>query len=68
MTKEVGCFLRVCPSNFSTLFCRFESLDQEMNSLMGRVLDVNHTVQELVEGGHPSSDEVRSCQGHLNSR
>ncbi|XP_011807931.1 PREDICTED: spectrin beta chain, non-erythrocytic 4 [Colobus angolensis palliatus] len=46
---------------------RFESLDQEMNSLMGRVLDVNHTVQELVEGGHPSSDEVRSCQDHLNS-
>uniref|UniRef100_A0A673VQ20 Spectrin beta, non-erythrocytic 4 n=1 Tax=Suricata suricatta TaxID=37032 RepID=A0A673VQ20_SURSU len=31
-------------------FCRFESLDQEMNSLMGRVLDVNHTVQELVIG------------------
>nr|XP_031537948.1 spectrin beta chain, non-erythrocytic 4 [Vicugna pacos] len=47
---------------------RFESLDQEMNSLMSRVLDVNHTVQELVEGGHPSSDEVRSCQDHLNSR
>ncbi|ELK33681.1 Spectrin beta chain, brain 3 [Myotis davidii] len=47
---------------------RFESLDQEMNSLMGRVLDVNHTVQELVEGGHPSSDEVLSCQDHLNSR
>ncbi|XP_011370616.1 spectrin beta chain, non-erythrocytic 4 [Pteropus vampyrus] len=46
----------------------FESLDQEMNSLMVRVLDVNHTVQELVEGGHPSSDEVRSCQDHLNSR
>uniref|UniRef100_F6TXQ5 Spectrin beta chain n=1 Tax=Monodelphis domestica TaxID=13616 RepID=F6TXQ5_MONDO len=46
----------------------FESLDQEMNSLMGRVLDVNHTVQQLVEGGHPSSDEVRSCQDHLNSR
>uniref|UniRef100_G1SJQ5 Spectrin beta, non-erythrocytic 4 n=1 Tax=Oryctolagus cuniculus TaxID=9986 RepID=G1SJQ5_RABIT len=46
----------------------FESLDQEMNSLMGRVLDVNHTVQELVEGGHPSSEEVRSCQDHLNSR
>lgn len=51
-----------------SLFCRFESLDQEMNSLMGRVLDVNQTVQELVEGGHPSSDEVRSCQDHLNSR
>uniref|UniRef100_A0A7N4PVQ1 Spectrin beta chain n=1 Tax=Sarcophilus harrisii TaxID=9305 RepID=A0A7N4PVQ1_SARHA len=47
---------------------RFESLDQEMNSLMGRVLDVNHTVQQLVEGGHPSSEEVRSCQDHLNSR
>ncbi|XP_057390863.1 spectrin beta chain, non-erythrocytic 4 isoform X2 [Balaenoptera acutorostrata] len=47
---------------------RFESLDQEMNSLMDRVLDVNHTVQELVEGGHPSSEEVRSCQDHLNSR
>ncbi|XP_004390923.1 spectrin beta chain, non-erythrocytic 4 [Trichechus manatus latirostris] len=47
---------------------RFESLEQEMNSLMGRVLDVNHTVQKLVEGGHPSSEEVRSCQDHLNSR
>ncbi|XP_012888075.1 PREDICTED: spectrin beta chain, non-erythrocytic 4 [Dipodomys ordii] len=47
---------------------RFESLDQEMNSFMSRVLDVNHTVQELVDGGHPSSDEVRSCQDHLNSR
>uniref|UniRef100_A0A4X2LVE7 Spectrin beta chain n=1 Tax=Vombatus ursinus TaxID=29139 RepID=A0A4X2LVE7_VOMUR len=47
---------------------RFESLDQEMNSLMGRVLDVNHIVQQLVEGGHPSSEEVRSCQDHLNSR
>ncbi|NXQ27290.1 SPTN4 protein, partial [Alaudala cheleensis] len=47
---------------------RFESLDQEMNSVMGRVLDVNQVVQQLVEGGHPSSDEVRSCQDHLNSR
>ena len=62
--------LRAQTSDFYTLFlfCRFESLDQEMNSLMGRVLDVNQTVQELVEGGHPSSDEVRSCQDHLNSR
>uniref|UniRef100_A0A8C5KXA3 Spectrin beta chain n=1 Tax=Jaculus jaculus TaxID=51337 RepID=A0A8C5KXA3_JACJA len=56
------------PKAPSILFRRFESLDQEMNSLMGRVLDVNQTVQELVEGGHPSSDEVRSCQDHLNSR
>ncbi|XP_016160407.1 PREDICTED: spectrin beta chain, non-erythrocytic 4, partial [Ficedula albicollis] len=47
---------------------RFESLDQEMNSVMGRILDVNQVVQQLVEGGHPSSDEVRSCQDHLNSR
>ncbi|NWW71796.1 SPTN4 protein, partial [Climacteris rufus] len=47
---------------------RFESLDQEMNSVMGRILDVNQVVQQLVEGGHPSSDEVRSCQEHLNSR
>lgn len=47
---------------------RFESLDQEMNSLMGRILDVNQIVQQLVEGGHPSSSEVRSCQDHLNSR
>ncbi|XP_058051322.1 spectrin beta chain, non-erythrocytic 4 isoform X2 [Ahaetulla prasina] len=47
---------------------RFESLDQEMNSLMGRILDVNEIVQQLVEGGHPSSSEVRSCQDHLNSR
>ncbi|XP_014749698.1 PREDICTED: spectrin beta chain, non-erythrocytic 4-like, partial [Sturnus vulgaris] len=47
---------------------RFESLDQEMNSVMGRVLDVNQVVQQLVDGGHPSSDEVRACQDHLNSR
>ncbi|XP_009991860.1 PREDICTED: spectrin beta chain, non-erythrocytic 4-like, partial [Chaetura pelagica] len=47
---------------------RFESLDQEMNSVMGRILDVNQVVQQLVEGGHPSSEEVRSCQDHLNSR
>uniref|UniRef100_A0A8C5RPI7 Spectrin beta, non-erythrocytic 4 n=1 Tax=Laticauda laticaudata TaxID=8630 RepID=A0A8C5RPI7_LATLA len=47
---------------------RFESLDQEMNSLMGRILDVNQIVQQLVDEGHPSSSEVRSCQDHLNSR
>ncbi|XP_065511144.1 spectrin beta chain, non-erythrocytic 4 isoform X4 [Caloenas nicobarica] len=47
---------------------RFESLDQEMNSVMGRVLDVNQVVQQLVDGGHPSSEEVRSCQDHLNGR
>ncbi|XP_048348815.1 spectrin beta chain, non-erythrocytic 4 isoform X2 [Sphaerodactylus townsendi] len=47
---------------------RFESLDQEMNSLMGRILDVNQIVQQLVDGGHPSASEVRSCQDHLNSR
>lgn len=47
---------------------RFESLDQEMNSLMGRILDVNLIVQQLLDGGHPSSTEVRGCQDHLNSR
>ncbi|XP_074873007.1 spectrin beta chain, non-erythrocytic 4 isoform X2 [Carettochelys insculpta] len=47
---------------------RFESLDQEMNSVMGRILDVNQTVQQLVEGGHPSASEVQSCRDHLNSR
>ncbi|XP_053329402.1 spectrin beta chain, non-erythrocytic 4 [Spea bombifrons] len=47
---------------------RFESLDQEMNSLMGRVLDVNQMVQQLLESGHPSSSEVQACQDHLNSR
>ncbi|KAM6427580.1 spectrin beta chain, non-erythrocytic 4 isoform 1-T1 [Liasis olivaceus] len=47
---------------------RFESLDQEMNSLMGRILDANQIAQQLVDGGHPSSSEVRSCQDHLNSR
>uniref|UniRef100_A0A8B9YYS8 Spectrin beta, non-erythrocytic 4 n=1 Tax=Buteo japonicus TaxID=224669 RepID=A0A8B9YYS8_9AVES len=47
---------------------RFESLDQEMNSVMGRILDVNQVVQQLVDRGHPSSEEVRSCQDHLNSR
>lgn len=35
---------------------------------MGRVLDVNQVVQQLVDGGHPSSEEVRSCQDHLNGR
>uniref|UniRef100_A0A3P8Y6L9 Spectrin beta chain n=1 Tax=Esox lucius TaxID=8010 RepID=A0A3P8Y6L9_ESOLU len=47
---------------------RFESLDQEMNSLMGRILDVNQIVQQLLDSGHPSSTEVRGCQDHLNSR
>uniref|UniRef100_A0A8C8SUT0 Spectrin beta chain n=1 Tax=Pelusios castaneus TaxID=367368 RepID=A0A8C8SUT0_9SAUR len=47
---------------------RFETLDQEMNSVMGRILDVNQTVQELVEGGHPSTSEVQSCRDHLNGR
>ncbi|KYO40220.1 hypothetical protein Y1Q_0020194 [Alligator mississippiensis] len=47
---------------------RFESLDQEMSSVMGRILDVNQIVQQLVDGGHPSSTEVMSCQDHLNSR
>uniref|UniRef100_A0A8B9NPQ8 Calponin-homology (CH) domain-containing protein n=1 Tax=Accipiter nisus TaxID=211598 RepID=A0A8B9NPQ8_9AVES len=47
---------------------RFESLDQEMNSVMGRILGVNQVVQQLVDRGHPSSEEVRSCQDHLNSR
>lgn len=39
-----------------------------MNSLMGRILDVNQIVQQLLDGGHPSSTEVRGCQDHLNSR
>uniref|UniRef100_A0A8C6T0R1 Spectrin beta chain n=1 Tax=Neogobius melanostomus TaxID=47308 RepID=A0A8C6T0R1_9GOBI len=47
---------------------RFESLDQEMNSLMGRILDVSQMVQQLLDGGHPSSAEVRGCQDHLTSR
>ncbi|RXM35304.1 Spectrin beta chain, erythrocytic [Acipenser ruthenus] len=47
---------------------RFESLDQEMNSLMERILDVNQIVQQLLDGGHPSSAEVRGCQDHLNGR
>ncbi|NXY00232.1 SPTN4 protein, partial [Centropus bengalensis] len=44
----------------------FESLDQEMRGGMGRILDVNQVVQQLVDGGHPSSEEVRACQDHLN--
>ncbi|KAM8794004.1 spectrin beta chain, non-erythrocytic 4 [Eudromia elegans] len=47
---------------------RFESLDQEMNSVMGRILDVNQVVQQLVDGGHPSAQEVQACQDHLNGR
>ncbi|KAM9211239.1 LOW QUALITY PROTEIN: spectrin beta chain, non-erythrocytic 4-like, partial [Leptosomus discolor] len=47
---------------------RVESLDQEMNSVMGRILDVNQVVAAAGGRGHPSSEEVRSCQDHLNSR
>ena len=58
-----------CPIvSINAVSCRFESLDQEMNSLMGRILDVNQIVQQLLDGGHPSSTEVRGCQDHLNSR
>lgn len=60
-------FCHYIPAN-NVLCCRFESLDQEMNSLMGRILDVNQIVQQLLDGGHPSSTEVRGCQDHLNSR
>lgn len=35
---------------------------------MGRVFDVNYTVQELVEGGYFSLEEVRFCQDYFNSR
>ncbi|KAI9536860.1 hypothetical protein NQZ68_030082 [Dissostichus eleginoides] len=45
---------------------RFESLDQEMNSLMGRILDVNQIVQQLLDGGHPSSTEVEPVIGRLS--
>ncbi|NXK70890.1 SPTN4 protein, partial [Sylvietta virens] len=45
-----------------------ESLDQEMNSVMGRVLDVKGGVQQLLDAGHPSSDELRACGGDLNCR
>ncbi|KAM8952646.1 spectrin beta chain, non-erythrocytic 4 [Pelodytes ibericus] len=57
-----------CLEDVEVVQHRFESLDQEMNSLMGRVLDVNQMVQQLLEGGHPSSSEVQACQDHLNSR
>ncbi|GCB79157.1 hypothetical protein scyTo_0018713, partial [Scyliorhinus torazame] len=46
---------------------RFESLDQEMNSMLVRVVEVNELVQQLVENGHPSATEVQGCQDHLNS-
>uniref|UniRef100_A0A669B8J9 Spectrin beta chain n=1 Tax=Oreochromis niloticus TaxID=8128 RepID=A0A669B8J9_ORENI len=59
---------KFCSSKLQPSCCRFESLDQEMNSLMGRILDVNQIVQQLLDGGHPSSTEVRGCQDHLNSR
>ncbi len=66
---QKSCNLLTVPSYPTMPFCgRFESLDQEMNSLMGRILDVNQIVQQLLDGGHPSSTEVRGCQDHLNSR
>eukprot|EP00061_Rhincodon_typus_P009660 g33319.t1 len=46
---------------------RFESLEQEMNSMLVRVVEVNEIVQQLVENGHPSATEVMGCQDHLNS-
>ncbi|XP_029454757.1 spectrin beta chain, erythrocytic [Rhinatrema bivittatum] len=47
---------------------RFESLDQEMNTLAARIEDVNHTSNHLIESGHPSSRKVKQCQEQLNTR
>ncbi|XP_030069865.1 spectrin beta chain, erythrocytic [Microcaecilia unicolor] len=47
---------------------RFESLDQEMNTLAARIDDVNQASNHLIESGHPSSKNVKQCQDQLNTR
>uniref|UniRef100_A0A4W3H4K2 Spectrin beta chain, non-erythrocytic 1-like n=1 Tax=Callorhinchus milii TaxID=7868 RepID=A0A4W3H4K2_CALMI len=66
--KEQWLIAMVIPDNLEELEVvqhRFESLDQEMTSLLSRVVEVNEVVQQLVESGHPSTTEVRGCQDHL---
>ncbi|XP_078262431.1 spectrin beta chain, non-erythrocytic 1-like isoform X2 [Rhinoraja longicauda] len=47
---------------------RFETLEQEMNNLGSRINDVNHAANHLIESGHPSTQEVKACQDHVNQR
>ncbi|XP_072425255.1 spectrin beta chain, non-erythrocytic 1-like isoform X1 [Chiloscyllium punctatum] len=47
---------------------RFETLVQEMNNLGSRITEVNSTANHLVETGHPSTQEVKECQDHVNLR
>ncbi|XP_055496760.1 spectrin beta chain, non-erythrocytic 1-like isoform X1 [Leucoraja erinacea] len=47
---------------------RFETLEQEMNNLGSQINDVNHAANHLIESGHPSTQEVKACQDHVNQR
>uniref|UniRef100_A0A4W3I115 Spectrin beta chain n=1 Tax=Callorhinchus milii TaxID=7868 RepID=A0A4W3I115_CALMI len=47
---------------------RFETLMQEVNNLGSRIVEVNNAAAHLVETGHPSTQEVKECQDHLNHR
>nr|XP_003408759.2 spectrin beta chain, erythrocytic isoform X1 [Loxodonta africana] len=47
---------------------RFDTLDQEMKTLMVQIDDVNHAANSLVESGHPRSGEVKKYQDQLNTR
>ncbi|XP_072896311.1 spectrin beta chain, non-erythrocytic 1-like isoform X2 [Hemitrygon akajei] len=47
---------------------RFETLGQEMNNLESRINEVNKAANHLIESGHPSTQEVKTCQDHVNQR
>ncbi|XP_062907873.1 spectrin beta chain, non-erythrocytic 1-like isoform X1 [Mobula hypostoma] len=47
---------------------RFETLGQEMNNLESRINEVNKAANHLIESGHPSTREVKTCQDHVNQR
>ncbi|XP_069773508.1 spectrin beta chain, non-erythrocytic 1-like isoform X2 [Narcine bancroftii] len=47
---------------------RFETLEQEMTNLGSRINEVNHAANHLIESGHPSTQEVKAYQDHVNQR
>lgn len=52
----------------SVPFCRFESLEPEMNSQASRVAVVNQVSRQLIHSGHPSEKEIKARQDKLNTR
>ncbi|XP_053331391.1 spectrin beta chain, erythrocytic [Spea bombifrons] len=47
---------------------RFDTLDQEMNTLGSQIQNVNSESNALIESGHPNRKEIKQCQDHMNTR